>query len=126
MPTVRRSARGQENEGVLGRKLGADDYVKKPFGVAELMARIEAALRRSRAADPSLGPVEFGGDALLFDLRDAGERNERVRPAHSTADVKVAKVGGISDSHCLCRKEDRHRLIADIQVDQIVSTYHCP
>jgi DNA-binding response OmpR family regulator len=47
LPIVMLTAKGQEDDVVLGLKLGADDYVKKPFGVAELMARIETVLRRA-------------------------------------------------------------------------------
>lgn len=44
------TARGEERDRVLGLRAGADDYVVKPFGVAELLARIEAVLRRTRSA----------------------------------------------------------------------------
>ncbi|CCH34074.1 response regulator transcription factor [Actinosynnema sp. NPDC047251] len=44
------TARGEERERVLGLRAGADDYVVKPFGTAELLARIEAVLRRTRSA----------------------------------------------------------------------------
>ncbi|MCP2257031.1 DNA-binding response regulator, OmpR family, contains REC and winged-helix (wHTH) domain [Streptoalloteichus tenebrarius] len=44
------TARGEERERVTGLRSGADDYVVKPFGTAELLARIEAVLRRTRAA----------------------------------------------------------------------------
>ncbi|QVQ53516.1 response regulator transcription factor [Spiractinospora alimapuensis] len=44
------TARGEERERVRGLRAGADDYVVKPFGVAELLARIDAVLRRTRAA----------------------------------------------------------------------------
>jgi len=44
------TARGEERDRVLGLRGGADDYVVKPFGIAELLARIEAVLRRTRAA----------------------------------------------------------------------------
>lgn len=47
VPVVILSARGQENDRVTGLKLGADDYVLKPFSVRELLARVEAVLRRS-------------------------------------------------------------------------------
>ncbi len=47
LPVICLTARGQESDVVAGLSLGADDYVVKPFSVAELMARIEAALRRS-------------------------------------------------------------------------------
>ena len=46
MPIVVLSARGQENDKIAALDLGADDYVAKPFGVGELLARIRAALRR--------------------------------------------------------------------------------
>ncbi len=46
VPIIMLTARGQEIDKVLGLKLGADDYVTKPFGFMELMARVEAVLRR--------------------------------------------------------------------------------
>ena len=48
LPIIMLTARGQEIDKVLGLKLGADDYVTKPFGFMELMARVEAVLRRSQ------------------------------------------------------------------------------
>jgi DNA-binding response OmpR family regulator len=48
IPIVFLSAKSEEIDKVLGLRLGADDYVTKPFGVHELLARIEAILRRSR------------------------------------------------------------------------------
>jgi DNA-binding response OmpR family regulator len=53
LPVIILTARGEERDRVQGLKLGADDYVVKPFGVRELLARVEAVLRRSpeRPAD---------------------------------------------------------------------------
>lgn len=51
MPVLILTARGQEADKVLGFRLGADDYVTKPCGVLELLARIGALLRRSRMSD---------------------------------------------------------------------------
>jgi two-component system alkaline phosphatase synthesis response regulator PhoP len=51
IPIIMLTARGQEIDKVLGLKLGADDYITKPFGFMELLARAEAVLRRAR------GPV---------------------------------------------------------------------
>lgn len=48
MPVLVLTARGEETDKVLGLRLGADDYVTKPFGVLELLARVEALLRRAR------------------------------------------------------------------------------
>jgi len=51
MPVLILTARGQEADKVLGFRLGADDYVTKPCGVLELLARVGALLRRSRMSE---------------------------------------------------------------------------
>ncbi len=57
------SAMGLESDKVRGLKLGADDYMTKPFGLSELLARIDAALRRTRRQNAGtalgFGPVEI-------------------------------------------------------------------
>ena len=59
-PILMLTAKGQEMDKVIGFELGADDYVTKPFGVRELVARIHALLRRSQpAATPAPGEHEF-------------------------------------------------------------------
>src|SRR5436190_22752467 len=63
IPIILLTARGQEIDKVLGLKTGADDYVTKPFSFMELMARVEALLRRtgsgaSRATSCRFGDVE--------------------------------------------------------------------
>ncbi|NLZ56146.1 MAG: response regulator transcription factor [Clostridiaceae bacterium] len=50
MPIIMLTAKGTELDKTLGLDAGADDYIAKPFGIMELMARIRAALRRSRGA----------------------------------------------------------------------------
>ncbi|MGI5505638.1 response regulator transcription factor [Lentzea sp. CA-135723] len=68
------TARGEERERVLGLRAGADDYVVKPFGTSELLARIEAVLRRTRAhrAGPeSEAPVEVGALQIITSTRTA-------------------------------------------------------
>jgi DNA-binding response OmpR family regulator len=49
VPIIMVTARGEEIDRVVGLELGADDYISKPFGVRELLARIKAVLRRSEA-----------------------------------------------------------------------------
>ncbi len=56
------TAKGLEEDKVLGLDLGADDYVQKPFAVGELVARINAVLRRRQAQQPSV--VSFSGVAV--------------------------------------------------------------
>jgi DNA-binding response OmpR family regulator len=66
-PVVMLTARGQVVDRVLGLKLGADDYVPKPFDMMELLARIEAVLRRRRGAAPSAaGAYSFGDVRVDF------------------------------------------------------------
>ena len=60
MPIVVLSARGQEIDKIAALDLGADDYVAKPFGVGELLARIRAALRRAAPITADVTPVRFG------------------------------------------------------------------
>jgi len=50
MPIIMLTAKGQESDKVLGLKIGADDYVTKPFSIKELLARADAFLRRRRRA----------------------------------------------------------------------------
>jgi DNA-binding response OmpR family regulator len=63
VPVLFLTAKGEEIDKVVGLKLGADDYVTKPFGVHELLARVEALLRRSRASGD--GSATKGGGAEL-------------------------------------------------------------
>jgi DNA-binding response OmpR family regulator len=60
-PVLILTARGQEEDKVRGLRMGADDYVTKPFGLLELLARVEALLRRTRPARAA-GPVARFGD----------------------------------------------------------------
>jgi DNA-binding response OmpR family regulator len=65
-PVILLTARLEESEKVLGLELGADDYVTKPFGIRELVARIRAVLRRTGGEAAS--PVVLRGGNLLLDL----------------------------------------------------------
>ena len=61
------SARNQERDKVAALDLGADDYLTKPFGVDELLARIRVALRHAARIDDGTQPVFVAGD-LIVDL----------------------------------------------------------
>jgi two-component system phosphate regulon response regulator PhoB len=64
VPILMLTSRGEEEDRIRGLKTGADDYVTKPFSPRELMARVEALLRRSR---PSLGGVALNFSGLELD-----------------------------------------------------------
>jgi DNA-binding response OmpR family regulator len=65
-PVIVLTARGDENDRVAGLRLGADDYVVKPFSVKELLARVDAVLRRSPERPNEVEQVAFaGGTACL-------------------------------------------------------------
>ncbi|HYO75232.1 MAG TPA: response regulator transcription factor [Thermoanaerobaculia bacterium] len=64
-PIIMLTARGQEIDKIVGLKLGADDYVTKPFSFMELLARVEAVLRRSVKATAS-DEYSFGDVSLNF------------------------------------------------------------
>ncbi len=65
MPIIIVSVREQESEKVAALDAGADDYLTKPFGAGELMARIRAALRRSTPVEAN---AVFSGDDLVVDM----------------------------------------------------------
>ncbi|MEG1345769.1 MAG: response regulator transcription factor [Acidaminococcaceae bacterium] len=61
LPIIMLTAKSEEIDRVLGLELGADDYLTKPFGQRELVARVKAVLRRSQGADKTCGhEVVFG------------------------------------------------------------------
>lgn len=65
-PILMLTARGQVVDRVVGLKLGADDYLVKPFEMAELLARIEALLRRAHSGAPTADGFRFGDVAVDF------------------------------------------------------------
>ncbi len=82
VPILMLTAKGEELDKVVGLELGADDYVTKPFGIHELLARVAALLRRSRARsrdeqdgeDPEQFPFAGGEvDGKSFHFRRAGQ-----------------------------------------------------
>lgn len=86
LPIVVLSARGQEASKVLALDAGADDYLTKPFGVPELLARLRAALRRhgppGGAAAPTLDLQDAAGNGFRLDL--AARRCVRLQAGAAT------------------------------------------
>jgi two-component system KDP operon response regulator KdpE len=80
-PILVLSARTQESQKIAALDAGADDYLTKPFGVGELLARVRAMLRRANAAPPAQAVLQVG--ELAFD-RGSGQLRVRGQPVHLT------------------------------------------
>ncbi|MBI2930701.1 MAG: response regulator transcription factor [Planctomycetes bacterium] len=83
LPILMLTAKAQEADKVLGLGLGADDYMTKPFGIAELIARVKALLRRAlvKPEEAELREVEFGRVRVDF---------ERLRATRAGKDVTLS------------------------------------
>lgn len=89
-PIIILTAKGQENDRIKGLSLGADDYVVKPFSIRELMARIEAVLRRSPGRPTNLPGVEIPGGFADFERREL-RFGENSRVELSEREVELLK-----------------------------------
>ena len=93
-PVIFLTARGEEADKVLGFRLGADDYVTKPFGLLELLARVDAHLRRTARTVgglPSRDPVErFGEVEIDPAARTARRGGEEVSLTPKELDLLLA------------------------------------
>jgi two-component system alkaline phosphatase synthesis response regulator PhoP len=101
VPVLILTARGEEADKVRGFRLGADDYVTKPFGVLELLARVEALLRRAgqgsgggdrAGAGPATGPERFGEIEVDPETRSVLRRGEPVLLAPKEFDLLMALI----------------------------------
>ena len=84
-PILMLTAKGQVVDRVVGLKLGADDYLVKPFEMAELLARVEALLRRSSTASSAT----FTGEAFRFGDISVDFRRAEVIKAGTTLDLSA-------------------------------------
>jgi two-component system KDP operon response regulator KdpE len=88
-PIIILSAREAEQVKVQALDLGADDYVTKPFGPEELLARVRAALRRSSADGEAVGQLERGGLVIDFDRRRVVRDGDEIRLTPKEFDLLV-------------------------------------
>ncbi len=82
LPILMLTARGSEEDKVAGFAAGADDYVTKPFGIRELLARIDAFARRASASPSEPEIIEIDGCTMDLGRHEATRDDE---PAHLTA-----------------------------------------
>jgi two-component system, OmpR family, alkaline phosphatase synthesis response regulator PhoP len=98
-PILLLTARGEEQDKVKGLRLGADDYVTKPFGAMELLARVEALLRRSRRSATTTPVLDrFGDVEVNRAARTVKRRGEPVGLAPKEFDLLIAlmdRVGAV-------------------------------
>jgi two-component system, OmpR family, response regulator len=97
LPILMLTARSEDSDRILGLEMGADDYLIKPFVARELLARIKAILRRTRALPPNLQITETGrliafGDWLLDTSARHLLDNEGVIVALSGAEYRLLRV----------------------------------
>jgi len=76
VPIIMLTAKGQESDIILGLNLGADDYVTKPFNIHELLARVNAFLRRRRQEE--VREFQFGDFTLNMDSRQLMRRGKEI------------------------------------------------
>ncbi len=86
-PILVLSARDREAEKITALDIGANDYVEKPFGVGELLARIRVALRQVAAALPPAGPIKAGDVIIDLDRRLVTRAGAQVRLTPKEYDV---------------------------------------
>ncbi len=125
-PVLILTAKGEETDKVLGFRLGADDYVTKPFGLMELIARVEALLRRGGAGRNGAGDaVCFGEVRVDVAARRVERAGEAVTLTPKEFDLLLALVGrdgAVARRHELMKEVWGHRAaVASRTVDTHVA-----
>ena len=92
IPVIMLTAKGEEIDKVIGLQLGADDYITKPFGVHELLARISAVLRRSQRKQIPAEEEMSGPDRFTFGIADIDTRQYKVRTGEKTYDISAREL----------------------------------
>ncbi len=125
LPVIILTARGAEEDRVRGLKMGADDYVVKPFSARELLARVEAVLRRSAGRPPEVRAAKLGHATIDFERREIRWTAERRcdlsetessllrflvmhRQRAVSRDELLSRLWGISPQHLETRTIDMH------------------
>src|SRR5437867_3919425 len=97
------TAKGMESDKILGLKLGADDYLSKPFGLGELLARVEALLRRRPAAPEKNAVIRFGQVEVDLDRQIVAREGTQLDV--SPQEFKVLRLFLTSNGRALSRDD---------------------
>ena len=119
LPVIILTARGTEDDRVRGLKMGADDYVVKPFSARELLARVEAVLRRSPGRPGEVAGARLGRAVIDFARREV-RWSERERGELSETEAAILnypgrqpQAGRVARGIAATRLGHRHRRIGD-------------
>ncbi len=91
VPIIFLTAKGEEIDKVVGLEIGADDYIVKPFGVKEVVARVRAVARRCLKDYPRQGPDELPERFVMSDL-EIHPRELRARRGEELIDLSLREV----------------------------------
>ncbi len=109
IPIIVISARGDEVDKVVGLELGADDYLAKPFGIRELIARMRAVTRRSTGGSSASAPNQVSGQQRIGTLL-IDRRAQRVYLANEEITLTAKEFALLSflaeDPGAVCRRTD--------------------
>lgn len=108
LPIIIVSAKGTELDKVIGLELGADDYIAKPFGVLELVARVRSAIRRASGVSASRAQVLRGGEITLDKSRHEVTLKEspvELRPKEfALLELLLANKGRVMDRNTILER----------------------
>ncbi|AKT39752.1 response regulator transcription factor [Chondromyces crocatus] len=108
LPVILLSARGAEMDKVMGLELGAEDYITKPFGLAEMLARVKAVLRRDAIARPDGSMLRSGEVEINRDTREVRRGGTLVELTATEFDVLLCLVE--SSGRVLSREQIQARV----------------
>ncbi len=103
LPILMLTAKGQEEDRVRGLRLGADDYIVKPFGIAELIARVEANLRRIRREEAQSATVRIGD--VTIDLSSHRAQRDGQAITLTALEVRLLRYFLSRDGRVLSRQQ---------------------
>jgi DNA-binding response OmpR family regulator len=104
LPVIILSARGEENDRIAGLKLGADDYMVKPFSLNELLARVQAVLRRSPERPVDTPEVAFIGGVADLQRREI-RFDDGARADLSDKELELLRYLALNNGRAISRDE---------------------